>query len=223
VLCSQQPAHLHLNTLSGVRAAAAPYGIVCTQLLQHAQPSAWMSHQVQASTSTSSTSAEKAKAKSKPKSADTMAERVIQRTITLKPQKKGIYLMTRKLYEEVPELKQVQVGSCNLFLRVSERSVHPHPSLPDVSVAAVRRCTAMKQLRIVTVLISGGGSLTSCFATPAYFPLQHCSPYPHVHVRCESLGFVPRSRAIFCRPAPNPNITIRNFFVAVWHGCCQHQ
>jgi hypothetical protein len=32
------------------------------------------------------------------------------------------------------------------------------------------------------------------------------------------LGFVHHSRAIFCRAVPNPNITIRNFFIAVWGG-----
>jgi hypothetical protein len=29
------------------------------------------------------------------------------------------------------------------------------------------------------------------------------------------LGFVHHSRTIFCRAVPNPNITIRNFFIAV--------
>jgi hypothetical protein len=38
------------------------------------------------------------------------------------------------------------------------------------------------------------------FAAPADFPLHNCSPNSHVHVRRESLGFVHRSRAIFCRP-----------------------
>jgi hypothetical protein len=31
------------------------------------------------------------------------------------------------------------------------------------------------------------------------------APYAHVHVRRECLGVDPRSRAIFCRPVPNPN------------------
>jgi hypothetical protein len=30
-------------------------------------------------------------------------------------------------------------------------------------------------------------------------------------------GFVYRSRTLFCRAVPNPNITIRNFFIAVPH------
>jgi hypothetical protein len=39
------------------------------------------------------------------------------------------------------------------------------------------------------------------FATPADFPLHDYSACSHVHVRRESLGFVHRSRAIFCPPA----------------------
>jgi hypothetical protein len=53
------------------------------------------------------------------------------------------------------------------------------------------------------------------FATPADLPLHDCSPYSHVHARRESLGFVHRSRAILCRPVPNPKVTIRNFSIAV--------
>jgi hypothetical protein len=53
------------------------------------------------------------------------------------------------------------------------------------------------------------------FATPADFPLHDCSPYSHVHVRRRHLGFVHRPRTLFCRPVPNPNITIRNFCAAV--------
>ena len=30
-------------------------------------------------------------------------------------------------------------------------------------------------------------------------------------------GFVHHSRTLFCRAVPNPNITIRNFFIAVRH------
>jgi hypothetical protein len=35
------------------------------------------------------------------------------------------------------------------------------------------------------------------FVTPADFPRHDCSPYSHVHARRESLGVVPRSRAIY--------------------------
>ena len=53
------------------------------------------------------------------------------------------------------------------------------------------------------------------FATPADFPLQDCSHYRGLHVRRESLGFVHRSRAIYCRPVPNLDLTIRTLFIAV--------
>jgi hypothetical protein len=49
------------------------------------------------------------------------------------------------------------------------------------------------------------------FATPAEFPRHDCSPYSHVHVRRESLGFVSRSRTILCRPVPNPNVRFATF------------
>jgi hypothetical protein len=67
----------------------------------------------------------------------------------------------------------------------------------------------MQKLRIVTLGISGGRWLTRPFRDAADSPLQDCSPYSHVHVRRESVGFVHRSRAILCRPVPNPNGTIR--------------
>jgi hypothetical protein len=38
------------------------------------------------------------------------------------------------------------------------------------------------------------------FAKPTDFAGHYCSPYSHVHVRRESLGFVHRSRAISRRP-----------------------
>jgi hypothetical protein len=52
-------------------------------------------------------------------------------------------------------------------------------------------------------------------ATPADFPLHDCSPYRGLHARRGSLGGVPRSRAIFCRPVPKPIRAIRNFPIAV--------
>jgi hypothetical protein len=63
--------------------------------------------------------------------------------------------------------------------------------------------TAMHKLRIVNVRGFGWGiAHAGRFATPADFPLHDGSPYSHVHVRSDSLGFVHRSRAIFCRPVP---------------------
>jgi hypothetical protein len=61
--------------------------------------------------------------------------------------------------------------------------------------------------------VSGGrGARAAVLATPAHSPLHECSPCEHVHVRCERLGFVPRSRSLFCRTVPNPGrvVPIRN-------------
>jgi hypothetical protein len=80
------------------------------------------------------------------------------------------------------------------------------------------RSTAMKILRIVTVGFHVGDRSRGRFATPADFPLHDCSPYSHVHARRERLGFVHRSRAVFRRPCPNPNIPIRNFCIAPRSG-----
>ena len=73
----------------------------------------------------------------------------------------------------------------------------------------------MQKLRIVPFRV--GDRSRGRFATPADSPHQDCSAYRGIHARRESLGFVHRSRAIFCRPAPNPNRPIRNFFTAVTH------
>jgi hypothetical protein len=43
------------------------------------------------------------------------------------------------------------------------------------------------------------------FATPAGFSLHDCSPYPHVHVRRESLGCVPGSKGRFLSPRAKPS------------------
>jgi hypothetical protein len=43
------------------------------------------------------------------------------------------------------------------------------------------------------------------FATPADFPLHDGTPFRGLRVRRWGLGFVHRSRAILCRPAPNLN------------------
>jgi hypothetical protein len=51
------------------------------------------------------------------------------------------------------------------------------------------------------------------FATPADFPLHDYSPYSHVHVRRESLGFVHRSKGHFLSPRANPYVAICNLFI----------
>jgi hypothetical protein len=72
------------------------------------------------------------------------------------------------------------------------------------------------KLRIVTVRDLGWGDRSQGrFATPADFPRHDGSPYSHVHARRKSVGVVHRPRAIFCRPVPVPNDTIRNLF----HRC----
>jgi hypothetical protein len=48
----------------------------------------------------------------------------------------------------------------------------------------------------------GGGRSCGRFATRADFPLQDRSPYSHVHVRRESLGFVPRLLPGLCVVPP---------------------
>jgi hypothetical protein len=53
------------------------------------------------------------------------------------------------------------------------------------------------------------------FTTPADSPLHDGSPYSHVHARRESLGFVHHSRSVFCRPVPNPSVTIHNLCIAL--------
>jgi hypothetical protein len=63
----------------------------------------------------------------------------------------------------------------------------------------------------------GRGRSRGRFATYADFPLHDGSPYSHAHVRREGLGFVHRSRTILCRAVPNPNVTIRNFCIALPH------
>jgi hypothetical protein len=61
-----------------------------------------------------------------------------------------------------------------------------------------------------------GDELTRQFRDARRFPSTRFSPYSHVHVRRERLGFVYHSRAIFCRAVPNLSVTIRNFCTAVW-------
>jgi hypothetical protein len=60
-----------------------------------------------------------------------------------------------------------------------------------------------------------GDRSRSRFATPAESPLRGCSPYSHLHIRRDRLGFVHRSRAIFYHPVPNPSVTIASFL----HRC----
>jgi hypothetical protein len=79
----------------------------------------------------------------------------------------------------------------------------------------------MEKLRIVTLGISGVWEVAHAAVSrrPPISLSHDCSPYIELHVRRERLGFVRRSRAIFCRSVPNPNVTIRDFFIiAVGEG-----
>jgi hypothetical protein len=65
----------------------------------------------------------------------------------------------------------------------------------------------------------GGDELWGRFATPADFPRHGCCPDSRAHVRRETLGFVHRSWAIFCRPVPNRTVTISHSFIALVRPC----
>jgi hypothetical protein len=56
------------------------------------------------------------------------------------------------------------------------------------------------------------------YATPAAFPRHDGTPYRGLRVRRDRLGFVYRSRAVFCRAVPNLSVSIRNFCIAT--RCC---
>ena len=71
-----------------------------------------------------------------------------------------------------------------------------------------------KKLRIVT----GDFGWEIAHAAVCRVPRQDCSPYRGLHVRRESLGCVPRSRAIFCRPASNLSVRFAFFFASLLVG-----
>jgi hypothetical protein len=62
----------------------------------------------------------------------------------------------------------------------------------------------MEKVRIVTLGISGGGSIAH--AKLADLPLHDGASYRGLRARRGGLEFVHRSRAIFCRAVPNPNV-----------------
>jgi hypothetical protein len=70
-----------------------------------------------------------------------------------------------------------------------------------------------------------GGRSRGRFETPADFlytivaRVLTCSPYSHVRARRESLGFVPRSRAIFCPPRAERFATFASLYM---HGPGAH-
>jgi hypothetical protein len=88
----------------------------------------------------------------------------------------------------------------------------PRPALEDPST---RSSTVDKLVNVVGNAVRTPVPYGGRFATPAGFPLRDCSLYRGLHARRECLGFVHRSRTIFCRPVPNLNGPIRNCSIAV--------
>jgi hypothetical protein len=62
----------------------------------------------------------------------------------------------------------------------------------------------MKKLRIVTVGISGGRSLTGPLGDARRFPYTRWYLVPRATRTTLGLGFIHHSRAVFCRAVPNP-------------------
>jgi hypothetical protein len=78
----------------------------------------------------------------------------------------------------------------------------------------------MKELRIGDVRDFGWGRSRGRFAMYVDFPRHDCSPFSHVNVRRESLGFVHRSRSSFCRPQCQTSVLrFETCFIAV---CMSH-
>ena len=67
-----------------------------------------------------------------------------------------------------------------------------------------RSATANAQVFVNRTRASGGRALTRALRDARRLPSTRWCPYSHVHVRRESLGFVHRSRTIFCRPRAKP-------------------
>jgi hypothetical protein len=83
-------------------------------------------------------------------------------------------------------------------------------------LAGVRATQRCNKLRIVTVGISGGRSLTGPLRDGRRFPSTRGYPVPKLHVRRRGLGFVHRSRVPFSvAPCQTRSVTIRNFCIAV--------
>jgi hypothetical protein len=102
-----------------------------------------------------------------------------------------------------------QLPLSTLSPRLPARVSHCHPPWH----------TAMERLRIVTLGIPGGESLTGRYATPADFLLHDGTPYRRLRVRRWGLGFVHRSRGHSLSPLCQTFcVPIRNFYTAVRPG-----
>jgi hypothetical protein len=70
---------------------------------------------------------------------------------------------------------------------------------------------------IVGKVANRGDRSRGCYATPADFPLHDGTPHRGLRVRRWGLGFVHRSRAIFCRAVPTPkSYDSQRFHRCVW-------
>jgi hypothetical protein len=94
--------------------------------------------------------------------------------------------------------KQLDVGLADADALILRVFTHVQVRAPRAGARAVQRRKCCESL---------GERSRGRFATPADFPLHDCSPYRGLYVRRERLGFVYRSRTIFCRRVPN--LTLR--------------
>jgi hypothetical protein len=119
----------------------------------------------------------------------------------------------RERSENQGRARMLDARRCAASSHGVELATAPAVLPPELPNANTHCDTAMQKLRIVTL---GFREMSSRgrFATPADFPPRDCSPYSHVHVRRERLGFVHRSRTILCRPVPNPNDS--HFFASLY-------
>jgi hypothetical protein len=79
-------------------------------------------------------------------------------------------------------------------------------------VSAAAAMPAMNKLRLATGFRVEDRS-RGRYATPVDFPLHDTSTYRGLRVRRWGLGFVHRSRTIFCRAVPNLSVTVRDFCI----------
>jgi hypothetical protein len=105
------------------------------------------------------------------------------------------------------------------------RASNVHPSLsaslvpPTHWPVSLERCesgdSSREGLRVGFREGSRGRYSRGRYATYADFPRHDGSAYWGLRVRRRGLRFVHHSRTILCRAVPKPQVTIRNFFIAV--------
>ena len=80
-------------------------------------------------------------------------------------------------------------------------------SLAEIAPIHVLSCSLAEEVRTA---MGWGVASRGRYATPTDSPPHGGTPYRGLRVRRWGLGFVHRSRAIFCRAVPDPNVSIRN-------------